>query len=433
MFFIYLIVTKCDKISAMNELIYDILFCRKDTFADRVKLLRPAMLAVNFTLIIYFFVNLEQSFVSNYIFAILFISINLSFVASYFFSTKIKHNATLFIPSVILFILSIYLLVNIGGLTWLYLQLLSLIIINFIGSTRCNVINLILLSSTSVFAQALGGVEQNIILMQLPIFMLFPLVLYNSFYKTKLTIDHISDISQIHEKELQILEKEALSEIAYNTSIVAHEINNALAVLNANIHLLQRKLPQEESSFNKLSKSSDRIKNIVQLIKNKSYISTEQKYFNLSSLYKDDLSLMKFTLNKFNINLITDEVDNDIYIYGNLTECSQILSNLISNAKDAHLSKDNKKKYIKIKLSSDDKHATLIVEDNAGGIPKSIIDNIFDKSFTTKKRGEGTGLGLYYVKQVVENMNGEISVSVNDQKTIFSVSFSVKQKEKASE
>ena len=133
----------------MNELIYDILFCRKDTFTDRVKLLRPAMLAVNITLFIYFLVNLEQSYVSNYIFAALFISINLSFLASHFLSTKIQHNATLFIPSIVLFILSIYLLINIGGLTWLYLQLLSLIIINFIGSTRCNVINIILLSFTS--------------------------------------------------------------------------------------------------------------------------------------------------------------------------------------------------------------------------------------------------------------------------------------------
>lgn len=420
-------------ISFMNELIYDILFCRKDTFTDRVKLLRPAMLAVNFTLFIYFFVNLEQSYVTNYIFAALIISINLSFLASYFLSTKIQHNATLFIPSVVLFILSIYLLLNNEGPTWLYLQLLSLIIINFIGSTRCNVINLILLSSTSIFAQTLGAVDQNILPMQLPIFMLFPLVLYNSFYKTKLTIDHISDISEIHDKELQILEKEALSEIAYNTSIVAHEINNALAVLNANIHLLQKKIPQEESSFEKLSNSSDRIKNIVQLIKNKSYISTEYKDFNLSSLYADDLSLIKFTLNKFNITLLADEVENDIYIYGNSTECSQVLSNLINNAKDAHLSKDNKQKYIKVKLTSDQQNVILTVEDNAGGISNSIIDKIFNKSFTTKKRGEGTGLGLYYVKQVVENMNGEISVDVNDFKTIFSVSFSINQNEKTSD
>ena len=414
----------------MNELIYDILFCRKDTFTDRVKLLRPAMLAVNFTLFIYFFVNLEQSYVTNYIFAVLLISINLSFLASYILSTKIQHNATLFIPSVVLFILSIYLLLNGGGPTWLYLQLLSLIIINFIGSTRCNVINIIFLLSTSIFAQALGGVDQNILVMQLPIFMLFPLVLYNSFYKTKLTIDHISDISKIHEKELQIIEKEALAEIAYNTSIVAHEINNALAVLNANIHLLQKKLPQEESSFNKLSYSSDRIKNIVQLIKNKSYISTEQKYFDLTSLFVDDLNLMKFTLNKFNITLLTGEIENDIYIYGNLTECSQVLSNLINNAKDAHLSNENEQKYIKVKLSSDEQNVILTVEDNAGGIPKTIIDKIFNKSFTTKRRGEGTGLGLYYVKQVVENMKGEISVDVNDFKTIFSVSFSINQNQK---
>lgn len=410
----------------MSNLLDDIIFCRKDTFSDRVKLLKPAMLAVNFTLLIFFVYNLHQSYISNYIFIVLLVSINLSFWGSYFLSSKIKHNATLFIPSVILFILSIYLLLlNIGGATWLYLQLLSLVVINYIGSTRCNVINLIFLSSTYVIALLLGGVEQNIILMQLPLYMLFPPLLYNSFYKTKLAIEHISDISKIHEKEILILEKEALAEIAFNTSIVAHEINNALAVLNGNIYMLKKKFPQEENALDKLNKSSDRIRNIVQLIKNKSYISTEKKYFNLSELYKDDLNLMKFTLNKHNITLLMDEIESNVFINANLTECSQILSNLINNARDALLSADSESKLIKVKLSSDENNAVLIVEDNAGGIPDGIIDKIFDKSFTTKERGNGTGLGLYYVNQILENMNGKISVSVNDSKTIFSVTFSI--------
>ena len=258
--------------------------------------------------------------------------------------------------------------------------------------------------------------------------MIFPLVLYNSFYKTKLNIDHINDLSNLHKKEFEILEKETLAEIAYNTSIVAHEVNNALTVLNANIFILQRKLPEEKELTSKVLSSSERIKNIVQLIKKKSYISSERETFNFSKLLQDDIQLMKLSLRKFNITLNVEQFDVDVILFGNQTECSQILSNLVSNARDALNDKDIVDKKISISLKKESKQAKLVVSDNAGGIPPEIIDHVFDKSFTTKERGSGTGLGLYYIHQVIEKMGGEISVACEHGKTTFTVIFSLEMK-----
>jgi CheY-like chemotaxis protein len=99
----------------------------------------------------------------------------------------------------------------------------------------------------------------------------------------------------------------------------------------------------------------------------------------------------------------------DLYTLGDLGKFQQVIMNLISNAKDA--TKDQESRKIKIDLKKDHQNiATLIVSDNGSGIPENIQSKIFDSFFTTKKSGEGTGIGLDIVKKVIQNMDGEITV-----------------------
>ncbi|MGB9080193.1 MAG: HAMP domain-containing sensor histidine kinase, partial [Desulfuromonadaceae bacterium] len=68
------------------------------------------------------------------------------------------------------------------------------------------------------------------------------------------------------------------------------------------------------------------------------------------------------------------------------------------------------------------------VADNGPGIPAEAIDRIFDRYFTTKKPGEGTGLGLFVTKSLVENMGGGIKVtSRNGGGTTFTVTLPIRQ------
>jgi signal transduction histidine kinase len=64
---------------------------------------------------------------------------------------------------------------------------------------------------------------------------------------------------------------------------------------------------------------------------------------------------------------------------------------------------------------------SVTIEDNGRGIPESIKDKIFQPFITTKLTGEGSGLGLYFCKQIIERHRGKIEVESKEGKTKFSI------------
>lgn len=93
------------------------------------------------------------------------------------------------------------------------------------------------------------------------------------------------------------------------------------------------------------------------------------------------------------------------------SELMQIFINLINNSKEAFNINNIKNRKISIKTYDESDNVIVEIEDNAGGIPADKIDNIFDAYFTTKKKLQGTGLGLYIVKTIIqEHFNGTIKV-----------------------
>jgi signal transduction histidine kinase len=69
----------------------------------------------------------------------------------------------------------------------------------------------------------------------------------------------------------------------------------------------------------------------------------------------------------------------------------------------------------------DKEHVVIAVEDNGPGIPPDVMPRIFEPFFTTKAKGEGTGLGLGIVKQIVDKHGGRIEVASQPGRTRFSV------------
>jgi signal transduction histidine kinase len=98
-----------------------------------------------------------------------------------------------------------------------------------------------------------------------------------------------------------------------------------------------------------------------------------------------------------------------VQIVGFANEFSQVLLNLLSNAKDAILSRHIQNGMVTIRLSSNELSATIEVIDNGGGIPASAMEHIFEPYFSTKEMG--TGIGLYMSKMIIEtSMHGSILV-----------------------
>jgi C4-dicarboxylate-specific signal transduction histidine kinase len=92
-----------------------------------------------------------------------------------------------------------------------------------------------------------------------------------------------------------------------------------------------------------------------------------------------------------------------------LGELSQVIINILNNAKDVLHNKIEEDKWVEIKCIQEDGRVIITIEDNAGGIPDEIMPKIFDPYFTTKHQSQGTGIGLYMSKRIIENhLNGKL-------------------------
>ena len=112
---------------------------------------------------------------------------------------------------------------------------------------------------------------------------------------------------------------------------------------------------------------------------------------------------------------------NDIIFIKNIEEiklCAleneliQALINILNNSKDALIELEKPTpRVIFIDVYKQNKKAIIKVKDNAGGIPKDIIDKVCEPYFTTKHQSQGTGIGLYMTSQIIKkNMNGTFKI-----------------------
>ena len=103
--------------------------------------------------------------------------------------------------------------------------------------------------------------------------------------------------------------------------------------------------------------------------------------------------------------------DDNISIYGCPNEFSQVILNILVNAKDALFDRHAPHPKVEIRLFREGGKVVLTIADNAGGIAPEIMEQIFDPYFTTKEPDKGTGIGLFMSKTIIEkNMNGSLTV-----------------------
>ncbi|HEY4102735.1 MAG TPA: ATP-binding protein [Polyangiaceae bacterium] len=105
---------------------------------------------------------------------------------------------------------------------------------------------------------------------------------------------------------------------------------------------------------------------------------------------------------------LTQHFDPDCFTIGRRDTLGQVILNLVFNAADACAGSAHPEIWVKVLCSEE--QVTLLVEDNGPGVPAASIKHIFKPFFTTKKRGQGTGLGLKICSDVVTSHGGHIEV-----------------------
>lgn len=119
---------------------------------------------------------------------------------------------------------------------------------------------------------------------------------------------------------------------------------------------------------------------------------------------------------------VTCEEKTDISAEGYPGEFTQAVLNILSNAKDMLLERDIAEPSITIHIFSENNRSVVTIADNGGGIPDDVLPKIFDPYFTTKKKGSGTGIGLFMSKVIIENnMSGRLTACNRGRNTEFRI------------
>ena len=225
-------------------------------------------------------------------------------------------------------------------------------------------------------------------------------------------------VNEKNEKEKLLIHQSKLASMGEMINNIAHQWRQPLTHLgfiNMNLQLCLEEKPIDEKYINeKIEESNTQLDFMSKTIDNfRDFYkpNKQKKLFFISEAIKKAIEIMNPIFKESKINLELNIIDDkQINAYEN--EYSQVVLNLLTNAKDALISRNIKEPLISITLKSDNLRTTTTISDNAGGIESNYIEQIFEPYFTTKEKG--SGIGLYMSKIIIENhFKGKLKVLNN--------------------
>jgi len=217
--------------------------------------------------------------------------------------------------------------------------------------------------------------------------------LAENFIEYNLMIEDLEEINKIVPKKDLPSVLEWVNQL-FTTEKLVHEIEDASQRINA--------LVSSVKSYTHMDQSPERVKS------------------DLHVGIDNTITMLNHKLSKANIEVIKhyqeDLPEPKIFV----SEMNQVWTNLIDNAIDAMKGTEGGRQLELVTEKEGDFIKTMVI-DSGTGIPEDVQENIFDPFFTTKKVGEGTGLGLDVVQQIVTQHNGSIKVKSKPGRTEFEV------------
>ena len=225
-------------------------------------------------------------------------------------------------------------------------------------------------------------------------------------------------LDENEKQQEMLLQQNRLAEMGEIINMIAHQwrqpLNN-LAIINQTLLIKYRRNLCSATTVETFAENSDRqIQDMSMIIDDfRDFFQPRRKKsdFFIQDVIKHVLELIDpiLKMHAITVNVITHGERYSHHGYSN--EFGQAILNIINNAKDVLIENETSKKQINIDIVYTQEKSIITVQDNAGGITKDIIQNIFDPYFSTKLHKNGTGLGLYMSKNIIEkHMMGTLSV-----------------------
>ena len=224
------------------------------------------------------------------------------------------------------------------------------------------------------------------------------------------------EIEKNEEKNRILIQQSRMASMGEMLENIAHQWRQPLSTISVAASGMEIKKEFSTLSDKEFFEAIDHIKKSTQYLSNtiddfRSFFSKNKKtsQINISDTIEKSLELMGNSFLHHKINLVKNLKSIETTSLEN--ELIQVLMNILVNAKDALRHTVSAEKYIFIDVEEKDNQIVIQVKDNAGGINDDIIDKIFEPYFTTKHQFNGTGIGLYMSKLLMEkHLKGKLTV-----------------------
>jgi PAS domain S-box-containing protein len=234
----------------------------------------------------------------------------------------------------------------------------------------------------------------------------------------------LRDLTQQNQIEERLIQSQKIEAIGTLAGGIAHDFNNILSAILGYAELARQEVPEGseiEGDLEQILQAGTRAKDLVrQILTFSRQTKSETAPVNLASLVKETMKMLRATLPS-TIEIQT-AIESDSYVQADPTQIHQVITNLATNAslamrenggrldltlRDIELTKDESLSYPGLDAG---KYIRLSVSDTGCGMTPEVRSRIFEPFYTTRPRGEGTGLGLSTALAIVQRFGGIITV-----------------------
>ncbi|WP_321315539.1 HAMP domain-containing sensor histidine kinase [Halarcobacter sp.] len=237
----------------------------------------------------------------------------------------------------------------------------------------------------------------------------------NEIYK----LVFIQNLTELKKKEMLLLEQSRMAAMGEMISMIAHQWRqplSSIAAATSNLKFRVNLEKYEKDVFNKKLTDIDKYLNYMSTtiddFRNFFKTKKEKEAVSLDEVIENSLEMIEKAFENNNIKIINNKKNlPKVYIFKN--ELLQVILNIFNNSKDAFKEQKIKSNaHVTVDYKDEEYYQIIEISDNAGGIREEIIDKIFDPYFSTKDKKNGTGIGLYMCKIILEkHCDGQITAN----------------------
>ena len=233
------------------------------------------------------------------------------------------------------------------------------------------------------------------------------------------------EVKKNEEKQKILFAQSRFASLGQMIANIAHQWRQPLTELNLSLFGLKNALDGEkEQAEGYYSDAKKTIQSMSQTIEDFQNFFNPHKTvepFDPVESFRDALALIQKDLRKAKITLHTS-LGRGITLTGVSNELTQVFINLLQNAKEALMETKEEGREISVQIIDSGSQILLSIQDNAKGIDEDKLEKVFEPYFSTKHASQGTGLGLFMSRMIIQqSLGGSITASNHEEGALFTI------------